>query len=179
MIKKLRSLGNNSILWNTKIRLYFLVGIWCAAIIMPAQAVINIGPLVIYKENTVEVLGPGPVDDPVDIQGVIDDITDEAADNPYLIKLGAGEYTITSSIQMARFISIIGAGEKATKLKGAISGGNVSDPVEVITTAEDVSLSNLSVENSGGLSTYSIAIRIKNTSPVIEKRHSNYPGFSS
>jgi|GEM_PF-3469222 len=43
---------------------------------MPAQAVVNIGDLVIHKENTIEVLGPR-----VDLQAAIDGIGDERVTN--------------------------------------------------------------------------------------------------
>ena len=48
-------------------------------------------------------------------------INDASADNPYLVLIGPGVYTVTDTLAMKPFVDIAGAGREATKLTGAIS----------------------------------------------------------
>ena len=54
-----------------------------------ANAVLNMGGKTIFAGTVIEVLEPGPA---TQIQDIINNITDESASNPYLIKLGPVVY---------------------------------------------------------------------------------------
>ena len=93
---------------------------------MTVQADVSIGTDVITTGNEINVLRPGP-----DLHAIIKDIVDNGspgASNPYLIKLGPGEYTIlpnpldsNNGLVMQPHISIVGSGQGVTILKGTIS----------------------------------------------------------
>lgn len=111
---------------------------------MTVQAGVGIGSQVITTGTEIKVLEPGP-----DLQAIIDGITDEGPDKPYLIKLGPGEYTLTLTLVMAPHISIMGSGQGVTILTGAISSASTARST-IVKCASDTTLSDLSVENTGG-----------------------------
>lgn len=111
----------------------------------PSPAQIRFGPELIRKGNTIEVVRPGP-----DLQALIDGITDEAPDNRYVIRLGAGDYVLTESLTMARYISLEGSGRESTRLTGAISSATSSLEGVLLVTADSVTVSDLAVVNTGG-----------------------------
>ena len=152
-----------------KIRIILVASMWCTVVAMPVHAEVSIGPTIIRTGTTIEILEPGP-----DIQAIIDDIGDADADNPYLIKLGPGEYTIEADITtseglvMAQYISIMGSGQGVTILKGGISSGSFDGTSAIVTGADDAALSDMTVINTGGNSK-SIAIINSDASPRIER----------
>jgi hypothetical protein len=85
----------------------------------------------------------GQFTDPV---AAVNSITDASATNPYLVVIGPGVYTITSTLVMKQYVSIAGCGEKVTKITGAISTGSSA----IITGASQATLTSLTVEHTGG-----------------------------
>ena len=95
----------------------------------------------------------GKFTDPV---AAVNSISDASVDNPYLVVIGPGVYTITQTLVMKPFVDIAGSGANVTKIKGAISTGSAATSA-IISGASYSALSSLTVENNGG-STYSIAL---------------------
>lgn len=106
----------------------------------------------------------GDFADPV---AAVDSIGDAAADNPYLVLIGPGVYTLTRTLVMKPFVTIAGSGREATILTGAISTFSYDAASALVSGADNVTLHDLTVENTGG-SGVSIAIYNSAGSPVIQ-----------
>jgi len=104
----------------------------------------------------------GMFTDPV---AAVNSITDASASNPYLVVIGPGIYTITSTLQMKEYVDIAGCGENVTTVTGALSTCSYVSSA-IISGADHCALTSLNVENTGG-SSYSIALYNRNASPVI------------
>ena len=131
-----------------------------------AEAEIEIGPNKLSQGNIIEVYGPYPA---LDIQAIIDGITDASASNPYVIKLGPGEYDLgTDNIVMKSYVSIQGSGQEATKIKSATSTGTGDATSAVIAGANNATIADLTVENFGG-SASSYGVYNNSASPRIER----------
>lgn len=96
----------------------------------------------------------------------VESIIDSSETNPYLILIGPGVYTLTETLIMKPYVSIAGSGQKITKLIASISTSETNATAAVISGAENTSISNLTVENSGG-SNIVIGIFNNNCSPYI------------
>lgn len=96
----------------------------------------------------------GDFTDPV---AAINSITDAAVDNPYLIVIAPGVYTLTEQLVMKNNVSITGSGEDVTILTGTISS-QYAENAAIIKLAGYVSLSNLSVQNTGNANSVKIGI---------------------
>lgn len=105
----------------------------------------------------------GMFTDPV---AAVNSITDASASNPYLVVIGPGVYTITSTLYMKPYVDIAGSGENVTKLTGAISTEYSNASSAIISGADNCALTSLTVENTGG-SKFSIALYSSSASTVI------------
>lgn len=106
----------------------------------------------------------GDFTDPV---AAVDSIGDAAADNPYLVMIGPGEYTLTRTLVMKPFVDVFGAGQEATILTGAISTFLYDAASAIVAGADNATLLDLTVRNTGG-SGVAIAIYNNGVSPVIQ-----------
>ena len=129
-----------------------LVYIWLSSGVQAADRVVVV-PLGGGKplQNVVTVAkGGGKFTDPV---AAMNSITDASATNPYLLLIGPGQYTLTSALVMKPFVDVSGSGETVTWLMGAISSGNITivdETSAIVKGANNTTLSNLSVSNTGG-----------------------------
>ena len=98
----------------------------------------------------------GDFTDPV---AAMNSITDAAADNPYLIVIAPGVYTLTETLVMKRYVSITGSGEDVTILTGAISHDNSYSLGALVSVTMASRLAKLAVDNKGG-GDYSAAITV-------------------
>ena len=106
----------------------------------------------------------GDFTDPV---AAVNSISDASANNPYLVVIGPGVYTLTQTLVMKEHVDITGSGENVTKLVGAISGGSPMDASSaIISGANNAALSSLTVENTGG-DYGSVALYNNNASPSV------------
>jgi hypothetical protein len=105
----------------------------------------------------------GNFSDPV---AAVNSITDASVNNPYLVLIGPGVYTITQTLQIKEHVDIVGSGENNTKIKGAISTGNYDASSAIISGANNSMLSSLSIENMGG-GDYSTALFNYQVSPTV------------
>lgn len=96
------------------------------------------------------------------VQAALGSITDAGASKHYLVWVGPGTYT--ERVQMKPFVDIEGAGELATRIT-ASGGGGFAAGSSVVSGANDAELSHLTVENTGGGSTYAMAIFNASASP--------------
>lgn len=135
----------------------------CVLGVMSVQAIVSIGHDVSVKGTKIEVVGPGP-----NLQAIINRITDASATKPYLIKLGPGEYSVTTALVMKAFVNIAGHGRGVTILTGAISSASVAES-SIVAGADNTSLLDVTVRNTGGGGTFSIAILNVGGSPRIER----------
>lgn len=131
---------------------------------LAANAVLNMGSKTIFTGTLIEVLEPGP-----DIQAIIDNISDASSSKLYLIHLGAGIYNLGSTnIVMKPWVSIQGSGRESTTITGAVSTGIFDNSSAVMVGANNVALSDMTIENTGG-DQYSMAIFNINVSPKMER----------
>jgi hypothetical protein len=120
----------------------------------------------------------GRFTDPV---AAMNSLTDASPDNPYLVVIGPGVYTVTSPVVMKPHVDIVGSGENVTKIKGGLSTGDIATSA-IIRGANYSTLSSLTAENTGGGSSYSIALVNSNASPRVSNvtaRASSVGGLSS
>ncbi len=101
--------------------------------------------------GTIIFVSPKPGDSPTTagtaLLNTLNGITDNSADNPYLIKIGPGVYDLgATSLQMKPYVDIEGSGEKTTKITGTTSGW---PPNGTINGASNAELRFLTVENTG------------------------------
>ncbi len=108
----------------------------------------------------------------------LNSITDASESNPYLIVIAPGVYTLSGPLQMKEWVSIAGSGRYVTKLTGAISTSNTDSSSAVVSGANNASLSDISVENTGG-SEISIAILSFDTSTILERVNALSSGGTS
>ncbi|MFC1680759.1 tail fiber domain-containing protein, partial [Pseudomonadota bacterium] len=89
-----------------------------------------------------------------------------SATNRCLVQIMPGVYDIGSTgITMQQWVSIRGSGEETTKVTGAVSTGNINTSA-VVRGADDVDLSDLTIENTGGAGN-SIGVRNRSASPTM------------
>jgi hypothetical protein len=105
----------------------------------------------------------GDFKDPV---AAVNSITDASAENPYLVVIGPGVYTITQTLQMKEYVDIAGSGENVTKIKGAISTSSYASSA-IIAGSNCSTLSSLTVENTGG-GDRSVALYNNGNSPTLQ-----------
>ena len=132
-----------------------------------AQNKVVIIPLNSAKElkNVVTVSAKGgDFTDPV---AAVNSITDATETNPYLVLIGPGVYTLIQPLLMKPYVTIAGSGRDATILTGAISSGTLDSTSTLVSGADNATLSNLTIKNTGG-NTFSIALYNNDSSPVIE-----------
>ncbi len=101
-----------------------------------------------------------------DVKAALDSITDASADNPYLVYIGPGVYTVTQTIPLKAHVTVSGSGQSATILRGAISTTVYNGTSAIISGENNAPLTGLSLENIGGNS-YSIGIYNQSVSPTI------------
>jgi hypothetical protein len=135
-----------------------LAGLVCFCVSSAAQAAdkVVVIPMASAKplQNVVTVAKAyGNFTDPV---AAVNSITDASATNPYLVLIAPGTYTLTTTLVMKPYVDISGSGENITKLTGAISNTNEVTSA-IIKGANHATLSNLSINNTGGNS-YSTGI---------------------
>jgi hypothetical protein len=91
-----------------------------------------------------------------------------AADNPYLVLIGPGIYVLTQTLSMKPYVSITGSGQGITILTGAISSDTSADAA-IVAGADNATLTNLTVENTGGTGgNTAVAIHNNFSSPMIQ-----------
>ena len=126
-------------------------------------------------ENIVTVsLEGGDFADPL---AAVDSITNATAKNPYLVVIGPGVYTLSQTLYMKPWVSIIGFGQENTRLTGSIGdgqcdyseiGGASTDPGALIVGADNASLRDLAIENTGSLALQSVGFYNDNSSPTVQ-----------
>ena len=135
--------------------LHAIIMLVCAGFLVPgwsgaADRVVVI-PLMSHQskplKNVVTVAKKnGDFTDPV---AAVNSITDAAADNPYLIVIAPGVYTLTETLVMKSYVSITGSGEDVTILTGANDANRCASGAIVKQVAKTI-LSNMTVINTGG-----------------------------
>lgn len=126
-----------------------LVYIWLSSGVQAADRVVVVplgGGKPLQNVVTVAKAG-GKFTDPA---AAMSSITDASATNPYLILIGPGQYTLTSPLVMKPFVDVSGSGETVTWLIGAISSASINETSAIVKGANNTTLSNLSVSNTGG-----------------------------
>lgn len=88
-------------------------------------------------------------------------ITDNGPDNRYQILVGPGEYS--GIVSMKEYVDIVGSGRNLTRLTH--NGGSSN---QVVSTANNVELRDLTVENDGsGTSLFALGVLSSGTAPLI------------
>jgi hypothetical protein len=138
----------------------------------------NIGRVVIVSPSpgdTVEANGTA-------LLNALAGITNASASEPYLLKLGPGNYYLgTSSLQMKEFVDIEGSGEETTVIGG--TNGNIL--AGVVRGANYAELRFLAVHNSGpgyyvtGVCCVDVSPRMTNVAVVVSGGVYNYGVYST
>lgn len=101
---------------------------------------------VFMRTIVVSPVGPTASDNCQNLRAALDGITDNSADNPYLIKLEPGVYDCgDTSLDMKTYVDIEGSGRGITRIQGAVGSGR-----GVVRVAEQTELRHLSVTHLGG-----------------------------
>ena len=111
----------------------------------------------VAKEN-------GDFDNPID---AVNSITDATGLNPYLVVIAPGKYTLNEHLNMKTGVSIAGSGVDVTIIEGAISAGSIYS-CSLIRGADEATLSNMTIRNTGGGAGCSVAIHTLNHDMHIE-----------
>jgi len=89
----------------------------------------------------------------------LDSITDAAADNPYLVRVMAGEYTETDLVEVKSYVHVQGSGPLATVVTSARTGATPSNAAATVDLQDNGRISNMTVRNTGagvfGIALYS------------------------
>lgn len=160
-------------LCTRRVSLLWVLTVAMLATMPSAIADVSIGPWVIQKGNTIEVLGP---DVSIDLQQIIDDITDATATNRYQIKLGPGVYElgIPEILTLKEYVDLTGSGQETTEIIGdRTSGGGSCGSAGghgVVATADNSVLSDLTVTNDSTSSATGYAVcNVPDSSPTIRR----------
>lgn len=90
--------------------------------------------------------------------------------NRYLIVIGPGNYfTNTNQIIMREWVGIQGAGEGLTHIVGAVSKATFSKSAAMVISAKNATLSDVTIQNTGGLSK-TMGLWIDNSTPSVIQR---------
>ena len=81
------------------------------------------------------------------VQAAIDSITDEAADNPYLVWVAPGVYI--EQVTMKPFVHLQGAGQEATVISSTVTTTDWPPTQGTLLLASDTSLRELTLVNTG------------------------------
>ena len=98
-----------------------------------------------HYQNVVVVAKSGG--DYAGVQAAIDSITDAAADNPYLVWVAPGVFE--EQVTMKPYVHLQGAGQEATIISSTASSTDWPPAQATLILASDVSLRDLTVNNSG------------------------------
>lgn len=138
-----------------------------------ARADVAIEDWIVHKGNTIEVLGPDPS---VDLLQIVEDIQDASVAKRYLIKLGPGVYELGSSeiLALKEFVDLRGSGQETTEIVGSrTSGGGSCGSVGghgVVGVPDNSVLSDLTVTNDSTSSASGYALcNTPNSSPTIRR----------
>ena len=94
-----------------------------------------------------------------------------SATNPYLIQIGPGTYDLGSNqLIMREWVDIKGTGSRETTiLTGLVSSESLDTSAALVVGANNADLTELTIINTGGTSTFSIAIANNGASPNIRR----------
>ncbi|EFO81371.1 hypothetical protein OSCT_0770 [Oscillochloris trichoides DG-6] len=98
------------------------------------------------------------------IQAALDSITDASASKPYLVYVAPGVYT--EQVTMKAYVTIEGAGQRATIIRGT-GGGLLNASSATVVGASNATLRNLSVESDGSVNPYTTGMYNSSASPTI------------
>ena len=97
----------------------------------------------------------GDFTDPI---SAVNSISDASADNPYLIVIAPGVYTLSAALNLPDFVDIVGSGQNITTFTGARNDDVLGESFLVNVSYHSM-LSNITVVNTGG-GHYSTAIHV-------------------
>ena len=116
---------------------------------------------VLMTTVVVSPVGPTAADNCAALRAALDGITDNDVDTRYLIYLEPGVYDCgTATLFTKAYVSLRGAGQRATEINGAVNGAD--GLVQVLDNSE---LSHLTVENT---STGATAVGVRSTASTRE-----------
>lgn len=105
----------------------------------------------------------GDFTDPI---AAVNSISDASSSNPYVVIIAPGIYTLAAGLQMKEYVDIAGAGKDVTVLEIALSSSTVATSAMLL-GANNATVSDMTLNNTGGADPASIGIFNNNTSPTI------------
>jgi hypothetical protein len=111
-------------------------------VVIPLMSKAGIKPI----KNVITVAGEGgDFDDPV---AAVASITDASAENPYLVYVAPGVYTLTSQLVMKPYVSMTGSSDSSTVLTGSFSSSSFEAPGSLVRMANQATLSGMTIRNT-------------------------------
>ena len=153
----------------------FLTTALCGLIVASIVSETSAGDLIITPNAThmgkIVIISPLPgqstVANGAALLSVLGGITDAAANNQYVLRLGPGVYDLGgNSLSMQEYVDIEGSGENTTVITGTVSNGASPASVGVVNGADHAELRFLTVSNTGQTG-YTAAILNNGKSPRI------------
>lgn len=144
----------------------YLLHVTVMALLLPMvlHADFYVIPVVKNIKNVVTVAkSGGKFDDPI---AAIEWIGDATAENPYVVLIAPGSYTLKKKMQLKRYVYLVGSGRAETKLIGDTTQYSYTSNV-LIGGNNNAGLRALSIELTGDQISEATAIENGNTSPVI------------
>ncbi len=134
---------------NYKIFFALLVSVSFSSVCFAHEKVVVV-PLNVKKnlKNVITVAkSGGDFNDPA---AAMASITDATVDNRYLIYIGPGEYSLQSTLEVKRGVSLIGAGQELTILTGAVASDHSDNRSALLGITGGTKIGSMSIENTGG-----------------------------
>lgn len=99
----------------------------------------------------------GDFSDPI---SAMNSIFDSGRDNPYLIVIAPGVYTMSESLKIRPYVSIVGSGSSTTIIRGSVSGDSLNGDSALIDygVAGEITISDITLENSSRDKNHSVGI---------------------
>ncbi len=136
---------NNPMIIKVLLTCFLSMLIWAS--LSTAQDKVVVVPFFTNKKipNIVTVAkSGGDFTDPI---AALESIQDAWADNPYLVLISPGKYTLNKTLLMKEYVSIIGADKSNTYLIGNIGSGSVEASAALVNGNDSATLSGLTISN--------------------------------
>ena len=94
-----------------------------------------------------------------DLGSAISSVASKASKtNPFLVVVGPGVYSISTTVKLAPYVYVEGSGKGVTTLDGSIGSTGFSEAAAVLSMAKNSRISSLTIQNTGSTKPSSIGV---------------------